>query len=139
MPKLGITNTIVRSHPRKQIVSAPTSLIFGPPNYTLYFSGLVKPDGGGYSGFHHDNAWGYYSPYGNYMSGSGVNNFGWNVYGGSNNWVFRGRALYDYGGFFMEQSIDACTNSAPAGDIPLTGWVNAAGITGTLVISTTPP
>ena len=121
---------------------APTTLPFGASTPTLYFSGLVMPNGWNdepVSNFNHDSPWSWFSYFGSYMSYSGANNFAWNEYG-SNSWIFKGRVLYDYGeGFTIEQSRTVCTNPAPAGDIPLTGWVNQAGITGSLVISTTPP
>ena len=130
---------------RKSIVassiSAPTSLPFGAATPTLYFSGLVMPNGWNgepVSDFSHDSPWGWTGGLNYYISDSGANDFYWNNYG-NNQWTFKGRVLYDFGeGFTMYQSRTVCTNTAPAGNIPLTGWVNEAGITGSLVISATP-
>jgi hypothetical protein len=126
---------------KRDVITVPTTLPFGAATPTLYFSGLVMPDGWDgepLSAFHHDSPYTWYNPGGFYLSAGGGNSFGWNVYGG-NQWTFKGRALYDYGeGFTVEQSRTVCANSAPDGDIPLTGWVNQAGIIGTLIISTTP-
>jgi len=62
----------------------------------------------------------------------------WNSNGG-NKWTYKIRGLWDFGGGTVFTTRVACTNSAPAGDLPLFGWVNEPWVTaGTLVISTTP-
>ena len=111
---------------------APTTLPFGAATPTLYFSGLVMPDGGGWTGMTYDNAWSWYGG-SDYLSNSGAGLFFHN----GTNWLYRARGTFTELGIQLMR--DTCKNSAPAGNIPLLGWVNEPWVTGgTLVISTTP-
>jgi hypothetical protein len=111
---------------------APTTIPFGAATPTLYFSGLVMPDDAEWTGMYYDNPWTFYFFGDYYMSDSGVGIF----YHDGIKWEYKARGTYtEYGIQLMRL---ACTNSSPAGAIPLTGWVNESWCGGSLVISTTP-
>jgi len=133
MPKLGLSLTVAVT--RIGGGAAPTTLPFGAATPTLYFSGLVMPDGGGWTGMYYDNSWSWFAGFSQYLSNSGAGLFYWDNNGGSK-WTYYARGMYtDYG---IELMRPVCTNPAPSGDIPLIGWVNEAGITGSLIIKTSP-
>ena len=115
---------------------APTTLPLGTP--TLYFSGISLADGGAWSGMTFGNAWEWVPFLNEWYNNNGTAWLSWNNYGGSK-WTYKVRGILDFGGGTVSTVRVACTNSAPAGDLPLFGWVNEPWVTaGTLVISTTP-
>jgi hypothetical protein len=117
------------------IPPVPTTLPLGTP--TLYFSGISLADGGEWSQMSFDNSWTWYALSSRWLSNYGTSLI-WNSNGG-NKWTYKIRGLWDFGGGTVFTTRVACTNSAPAGDLPLFGWVNEPWVTaGTLVISTTP-
>ena len=116
---------------KREVIPPPTSLPFGAATPTLYFSGLVMPDGNGWTGMIYDNPWTFFGS--DYLSDSNAGLFFHN----GTNWLYRARGTFTELGIQLMR--DTCTNSAPAGNIPLLGWVNQPWVTaGTLVISTTP-
>ena len=116
----------------KREIIVPTTLPLGTPN--LYFSGLVMPDNGPWSGMTYDNPWTWVG------FGWASSTFGellyWNNQGDEKWWF----AAYGYNSIIQDYVTRiACSNSAPAGALPLIGWVNESWVTGgTLIISTTP-